>query len=268
MPDFTVEQRGLDTSGRAIYETHWFWVCWDCALEDPRLDSIRSKIVIVQGGFMTRNGGGATASAGYHDEAGCLDVRTWNLTADELDLFIYVMSDYGIQFWRRDLSYAHGGMDPHAHCIFPSDHPLAPGAALQATAVMNRRDGLAHNGADYERRVTPIKTHPSDAQLQGDPLMSDAAQAKLDKILSQQDQILARINKTAGNAADRDKKLRQQFTDMAATLGSVVDSLTELGNEVKDDASKELVQKVKTRILDALAKADDVDGADNPAPTA
>jgi hypothetical protein len=48
----------------------------------PASPPFAHKIVIVQGGFMTRIGDAAGA-AGYHDDAGPEDVRTWNLTTEE-----------------------------------------------------------------------------------------------------------------------------------------------------------------------------------------
>lgn len=155
---FAVREFGVDTSGRALRFSNVDHSAWDQVLEE-----LSFTPTVVQGEWMEREpGGGATASQGYHDKRGCWDVRTWDLTIAQQNELIFVASKYGIQFWRRDLSAAHGGMDPHAHCIFigAGIKDLAPGALLQYHAVQDGRDGLAGNGRDYERehRKRPLVT--------------------------------------------------------------------------------------------------------------
>lgn len=269
MPDYTVARRGTDTSGRPILATAYFWAVWCAMLADPRLAAFAWKIVVVQGAFMARLGGGATASAGYHNLAGCWDVRTWNLTPAEQQLLWDVAAEYGIWFWKRDLNPAHGGMDEHGHAVAGWDRPLAAGAATQWAQAQARRDGLARNGPDYMLRRRPIVLTPPARLLQEDPMAAPDAQKKLDQILANQERLERSLGKLSD--AERSRFERDRARDKAAKsqmiglLGSVVDQLTEIGNDVADDATKAQVRAVKTMILSALAANPDVDGADNPA---
>jgi hypothetical protein len=160
-PDFTVVHYGIDTSDRPILGTAYMVAVWEAILADKRVAPFAAKIVIVQGAFMSRvPGGGASASAGYHDLAGCWDIRTSNLTAAELDAFVYTARCYGWPFWRRDAE--HGAMDPHAHGVLGTDSPLAPGAASQWDDYKAGFDGLADDGPDYERRPSPLVLTPPE----------------------------------------------------------------------------------------------------------
>lgn len=159
MADFTVVRFGTDPSGRPIFGTQFMIDVWNQILADPDVAPFASKVVIVQGAFMERvAGGGAAASAGYHDKAGCWDIRTWNLTADELERFIRAARRNGWAFWRRDK--LHGGMESHAHGVLGTDQPLAAGAAHQWQQYIAGGDGLASNGPDYEWRPNPLVTTP------------------------------------------------------------------------------------------------------------
>lgn len=200
--DAIVTRIGTDTSGRGIFMSGWMKRCWDLAVADPRLDSIRSRIIVVQGSWMIKNGGGALDSAGYHDRGGCLDCRSREFTAAEMALFVLVMSEYGFQFWRRDAE--HGGMDPHLHGVFGSDYDLAPGAAEQVRELLldPRGDGLAGSyGRDYEHRVTPIRTAPPADLLEEDYMATNEASQKLDQIL-RQTQATRALVKVIGDQVD------------------------------------------------------------------
>lgn len=155
MSDFTVHAYGTDTSGRTIYMTA-YQHAW---LEDvtAELDFVPT---IVQGAFMVRNGGGAADSAGYHDAAGCLDFRTWDLTADEAETLVRTLRRHGAAAWRRD--HEHGGMDPHCHIVLGTDVPLAPGATQQWRDYVQGFDGLASRGPDYEYRPNPLVLTPPE----------------------------------------------------------------------------------------------------------
>lgn len=160
MPDFTVIKYGTDTSGRPILMTAYMARVWQQILDDPAVQPFADRLTIVQGAFMERAGGGASASAGVHDKAGCLDVRTWNLNATELEGFIRATRRHGFPFWRRDQRH---GMDPHAHGILGTDHPLDSGAAYQWRQYLDGRNGLANNAPDYEWRPSPLVTTPPEA---------------------------------------------------------------------------------------------------------
>jgi hypothetical protein len=146
--DFTVVKHGVDTSGRAIYMTRYMQLWWEDYCEE-----LGFAPIIVQGAFMTRNGGGADASAGYHDEAGCLDLRVWDRTEDEVAKMVRAGRRRAAATWVRDERH---GMDPHLHLVLGPDRPLASGAAYQWNQYVAGRDGLAGNGSDYHWRPSPL----------------------------------------------------------------------------------------------------------------
>lgn len=165
--DFTVKKYGRDSSGRPVFMTVYMRSVWLMILRDPRVVPFAHKLVIVQGAFMSRvKGGGAEDSSGFHNKAGCADVRTYNLTDPELDTFIEVARDYGWAFWRRDQKPEHGGMDEHAHGVLGTDQPLTAGAESQwsgPNGYLKGGNGLAHHGPDYEKRPKPlVKAPPED----------------------------------------------------------------------------------------------------------
>lgn len=157
MADYSVHQVGTDTSGRDILVTAYMRDWWIGVV-----DVLGFTPVIVQGAFMARLGGGADASAGYHDQAGCLDLRTRDLTPLQQTRLVRVLRRHGAAAWRRDERH---GMDPHLHLVLGSDYPLAPGAASQWAAYLAGRDGLASHGPDYEWRPDPIVTEPPEVDM-------------------------------------------------------------------------------------------------------
>lgn len=272
MPDFTVARRGTDTSGRGIWMTAFMWLVWAAMLTDPRLAAFRSRIVVVQGPFMVRNGGGATASAGYHDLAGCIDIRTWNLTLAEQATFWTVAAEYGFWFWKRDTPTHMGGMDEHGHSISGWDQPLAPGAANQWTQAKAGRDGLAGNGPDYMRREGPLVLFPPAHLLQEDYMATDDAQRKLDQILDAIGDLDKGLDAFRSAELQRDRAAASKAKEVArrqiATLGGLADALTELAG-VDDIAQlRRSIRQLRQTVLTALADDPDVDGPDNPAPAA
>lgn len=156
MPDFTVRQYGTDSSGRPVYLTAFMDEWWEAVVAD-----LGFRPTIVQGAFMSRvPGGGAAASAGYHDLGGCMDVRTWDLTGSQLDALVRATRSRGGASWRRDKSPAHGGMDPHCHITLGADRPLSAGAAESWRSYLAGDNGLANNAPDYEWRPSPLVTTP------------------------------------------------------------------------------------------------------------
>lgn len=242
--DAVVARRGTDTSGRGIFMSGWMWRCWQALLADPRLERVKDHVIIVQGPWMVKNGGGAADSEGYHDEGGCIDIRTESygeLTGADLDLFILVASEYGFQFWRRDAQ--HGGMDPHAHGVFGSDYELSVGAIVQVHELLAnpRGDGLAGNyGHDYEKRFTPIRVAPTLQLLQGDYMAGEQAEKKLDAIL-----------KALDNAQKRDVALRKLVKAQTTLLDEVADAVSSGNAEVKAR-----ITKTRREVLAAVAELD------------
>ena len=143
--------RGADTSGRTVAATRQAWQHFD------RVNAhVGGKLVIVQGAFRARYGGGAGASAGTHDSAGCLDIRTWNLTKDERDTAQREARRLGAAAWYRHQGQ---GFDPHMHWVLLGDSPMHPAAAQQVTAYKNGRNGLASNGPDDFWRPSRIENY-------------------------------------------------------------------------------------------------------------
>ncbi|MGZ4468731.1 MAG: hypothetical protein ACXVXB_09630 [Nocardioidaceae bacterium] len=154
---------GLDSSGRRILLTRRMLAAFDAACALAGLTP-----VIVQGAFMAELGGGAAASDGYHDLAGCLDTRTWDLTTEQQERVLRAGRSVGWAVWRRDEE--HGGMEEHHHWVLLGEPGCHPGAAAQQRAYLDGRDGLDTAGPDYHWRpeVIPLVPHgPSEPQAAG-----------------------------------------------------------------------------------------------------
>lgn len=160
MNDYTVQQYGTDSSGRPIFLTTFMheWI-------QARQDALGFPLVIVQGAFMTRAGGGAKDSSGYHDQAGCVDFRTHDLTRSQIDRLVREFRDNGGAVWRRDKTAKHGGMDPHAHLTLGDDSPLSDGARISWHSYTTGGDGLAGPGRDYEYRPHPLVLTPPEEDM-------------------------------------------------------------------------------------------------------
>lgn len=162
MPDFTVARYGTDSSGRGIFATAFMWSVWQRVLAHPDVAPFAHKVVVTQGAFMVRNGGGADASAGYHDAAGTFDLRVWNLLSNEVDTLLRVLRSFGCAAWLRN--EAHGGFaDDHIHFVLGSDRPLSDGAAYQWRDYIAGGDGMG--GRDYHPRPTPLITEPPEDDM-------------------------------------------------------------------------------------------------------
>lgn len=158
---------GTDPSGRPVYMTRRMRRWWGRLCR-----RLGFKPTIVQGAWMVKAGGGAQASAGYHDGGGCLDVRVWDLDATQQERFIREGRKMGAAVWRRDRE--HGGMDPHFHLVLGCDFGLAAGAQLQWVDYIAGRDGLDSKGNDYHWRPDPLvlRIPPSTRKLRD--LLGDA----------------------------------------------------------------------------------------------
>lgn len=270
MPDFTVNRYGTDTSGRGIYFTAFYWQVWQAVLRDPRVAPFAWKITIVQGGFMARAGGGASASAGYHDAGGTKDVRTWNLTAAEQATLWWVAALYAIYFWKRD--DAHGGMDEHGHSCAGWDRPIASGIAFQWAELQAGRDGLASRGPDYHPRPRPLVLYPPAHLLQEDYMATDDAREKLAQIQRDTEATRRLLERFVPAEVARDRaaaqKAKESKKKLVSRLGGIVDQLVEISSKVDDDATRGQLAGVKRQLLQALADDPDVDGPENPAPEA
>lgn len=157
MPDYRVSAVGRDPNGRTIYMTAYMRNWWERVVAE-----LGFRPTITQGAFMARAGGGAAASAGYHDLGGCLDLRVWDLSAARVELLIRTLRRQGAAAWLRDQRH---GMDPHIHLVLGTDEPLTGGASSQWRAYINGRNGLASNGPDYHWRPSPLVLKPPEDDM-------------------------------------------------------------------------------------------------------
>lgn len=216
MPDFTVRTRGVDTSGRPLRATAYMWAWWDRVCDD-----LGFTPTIVQGAFMA--GHGADASAGYHDQGGCFDLRVWNLGPTQVEDVIRTCRELGAAAWLRDHRH---GMDPHIHLLLGSDRPLDSGAAYQWRQYLAGRDGLAGNGPDYHWRPSPLVTTPPPE----DDMANYAEQ--LNRIETDVEAIKARLDEVGANTKKRDRAAAERA---AKRHGVAVDKLNAILDELDDE---------------------------------
>lgn len=146
---------GTDTSGRPIlvtkFEQEWL---------DDFMDACRGRgftPTIVQGPWMSRvPGGGADASAGYHDQAGAVDFRVWDRVTVEQQFMVRQSRRMAGAGWIRD--QAHGGMDPHMHVTIGPAEPKDVGLEWQWDDYLADGNGLSgsSHGTDYHWRPIPL----------------------------------------------------------------------------------------------------------------
>lgn len=213
MPDYRVSRIGTDPNGRPLLMTTYMRLWWADVCED-----LGYTPTITQGAFMARAGGGAAASAGYHDLAGCLDLRVWDQSAARVEQIIRTLRRHGAAAWLRDAK--HGGMDPHIHLVLGSDHPLTSGAASQWRAYVVGRDGLASNGPDYHWRPRPLVLEPPK---EIDDMFSDEDRQALRDLAADQkkraDRTLAfqkYVRQALGSAKGVDKKVLAKLDQLLA----------------------------------------------------
>lgn len=168
MTDFTVHRYGSDAYGRpvlmTVYMHDWF---------ERYVDELGWRPRIAQGAFMSRLGGGAKASEGAHDQAGCLDLITDGCTTTEIDHMVATSRRLAGGAYRRDRTWRHGSMPPHVHITLGTDQPLSPMAQTLWDSYLAGGDGLAIQPPqpDYEVRPNPLVTTPPP--LEDDMPLSD-----------------------------------------------------------------------------------------------
>ncbi len=242
--EFDVHQHGEDSCGRKLFTTDYMWSVHQAVLACSEVAPFAEKVVIVQGAFMVRAGGGAKASNGYHDAGGCLDYRTWNLTDDESEAFVRAWRSRGGAAWRRDNALLHGGMDEHCHVTLGSDSPLSDGAKESWQQYLDGDNGLSGNshGRDYERRPVPLVTEykPEEDDMQ----LTDKLGAGDDS---------ATVQDALRAALHTQKALFAFRKNMAARDAVIVDMLTELQNGVEDAPSKAQLKRISTLLKQEMA---------------
>lgn len=273
---------GTDSSGRGIYMTRWMHTVFEAVRRHPLVQPFASQIVIVQGAFMLRNGGGAADSSGVHNAAGCCDIRTWNLTTTQIGLWVRASRMMGFPYWRRDQSWAHGGMPEHAHGVLGTDSPHSSGSLTSWRSYLAGGDGLAGPGRDYEWRPTPLVLIPPLALLREDWLMADQAdrienlvkktlenttqlEHAVDALSDAEQRRAVAAREKAEKAADKAKAVAAR---MIGKLGGIQDQLTEIEQLLaKGDAetARVRVAAMSLQVRHDLKEDPDIDGVDNPA---
>lgn len=268
MPDFTVARRGTDSSGRPIYATAFYWQVRAAVLRRPRVAPFAHLVTTVQGAFMERvPGGGAAASAGYHNKGGTEDIRTWNLSAEQERILWWEFALLAIIFWPRGPAAYMGGMDEHAHACAGWDRPIAPGIAAQWADAKppNRGSGLVGGGPDYVHPRPPWVDFPPAELLKEGQLMADDVKKILEAIADTRREVreLASDEQRRNVAEIRRQKEARKRT--YRLLGGLADQLAKLAAAKDPDDARSMAGQLHAKVLQELAADPDVDGPDNPA---
>lgn len=252
-----VRKHGVDSSGRDLYFSNVSWSQWQEITDELRADH-GITVTVVQGEWMIKNGGGATASAGYHDKRGCWDIRVWDLTSEELRKVIHVSSKYGVQFWVRDAQ--HGGMDPHAHCVSctGSTREMASGAVYQVASVARKGDGLIPEGNDYNAglRAHPLVLKYDYYENERDDLAEEdeMKQEDFERVRSIVKSELAPLKKSIAdrfaNVAERDAAFRNKLEAIEADVDNAPAEVRQAVRDVVGPRLKEIKEQLAAALPD------------------
>lgn len=186
MGTFDVSQYGTDAYGRPVFMTEFMHLWFETYVSElgwrPR---------ILQGAYMERLGGGAQASQGAHDKGKCLDLETEGQDTAGIDHMVRTARVNAAGAYRRDRTWAHGGMTPHMHLTLGADAPGSPMAEILWESYKAGGDGLGIQPPqpDYEWRPEPLVLIPPEVDMRyrdWDPedkkaLADDLAAAILDQ---------------------------------------------------------------------------------------
>jgi hypothetical protein len=104
------------------------------------------KVLVVQGCYKAKYGGGANASAHTHDEGGVVDVAVKHLSRWQRIRLAHAFKRAGFaQWYRRGPGWVG---NEHFHCVLRGHRNLHPEAAAQVVAYDARRNGLVSNLLD------------------------------------------------------------------------------------------------------------------------
>lgn len=240
MPDPIVY--GTDSSDRPILMTTYMRDWWLGVV-----DRLGFEPTIVQGAWMRQAGGGAKASAGYHDLGGCLDLRVWNLTSAQMSRTVRELRRSAAAAWIRDQRH---GMDPHIHLVLGTDTELADGAAWQWMQYLAGRDGLSSGGRDYHWRPDPIVTEPPEDDMPSAQEIADAVWNHDLTRAADPDRTM-RAGKMLAQTHERARDVKRLVADLAAAEPEV------LGRRDVRLAVERALRKV-------LAEHDDTDQEPSP----
>ena len=205
---------------------------------------------ITQGAWMTLAGGGANASAGYHDGGGCFDLSIKYVSDQQRRRMVVVFRSMGAAYYER---YESQGFSLHAHLCLGSDYDIDDGAFAQWQEYLHGPpagggDGLMGGAPDYHWRPDPIVTKPPQEDYMG----TSDAEKKLDSALKKLDRVLRQ------GEAQQERHTALRDNVIKPMMALVVDLLA----EVKDDATRAQVKRQADLIL---ARLDEVveDSTDN-----
>jgi hypothetical protein len=122
-------------------------------------------LTIAQGCYKTGNG--AAASAGTHDGAGVVDIRTRNITHQQAVDLVVELRRRGLISWFRAPEYGWTKTGEHIHGVYRAlrNQGMAPGAQRQLDSYDKGKNGLANNGKDPHPRPVelgwPLPTLPT-----------------------------------------------------------------------------------------------------------
>lgn len=191
---------------------------------------------LVQGGW---NAGGVAASAGTHDRDAA-DYSVIGKTQAEVAAFIRTQRECGNAAWFRTTRIgkwgvrAHGFSSYHVHVVPNRWAYASAGAAAQATAYRNGRDGLAGNGADVgPGHVSTYRTRTWQGYLNTQPTTPPVPE----------EDIMASLE-------DLRKVIRAEMTD--AQVVNVGDSKWSIAHTL--DSLRRLATDVGTRAEEAVLK--------------
>lgn len=223
---------GADSSGRPLFFSEQMLVAWLCVLNHPAVRPFAHKTVIVQGAWQIFNGGGAEASAGYHDRDGPLDIRTSNLSRTEQAALVWTARSLGWAAWVRGPEQ---GMVNHIHMGYLASTDQDPGLASQGRLYVRGFDGLVGNDPDYHPRPNPlVLSLPKEARMAliediwNKPILPVGGEAGVDEIPARR--MLAQIhNRTSAEVLAAAISKADPSLDAAQVKRAVKAALVEIG---------------------------------------
>lgn len=108
------------------------------------------RLVLTQGSYQNS----VSASAGTHNKGGVVDISVSGMSEAEKTRVVRALRRAGMAAWLR--RSWQGPWKEHIHAVVVGHPLLAPAAARQVVAYLNRRNGLANNGPDDGPRLDPI----------------------------------------------------------------------------------------------------------------
>ena len=237
MPDSDVTRVGTDSGGRPLYMTGYMARWWEGVVRH-----LGWRPTIVQGPWRARDGGGVSASDGFHDYGGPLDIRTWDRTETQQQQMIRVFRLGGAAAWVR---YPSQGFDEHIHLVLGTDPGIGYNAAQQFRNYVAGDAGLSGWQSDYHWRPDPIVTVPPASYMTEKDGFDMADMDDLRIVVG---------NHTAPLDAKLDL-LIQRTEGLRVAHGEIIAALDALQLEVSDDATKVQVQRARDRVIAAITPA-------------